>query len=103
MIIRRTSMDAARAVAADAGLRREAVLRVYETHVTPLTTDDVSQILGWPLDTVRPRTTELIALGYLVATGERRVTRAGRARKAAGKSATSASLYRLVRVEAKAS
>lgn len=102
--LRDTSLAAHHAVAPDKAQIRKSIVRAFEESITGLTADDVSTILRLHADSVRPRITELSADGILVATDERRITRAGRARKRAGKRPTRATVYALAsRMEAKAS
>src|SRR5262245_34263437 len=71
-----TSRDAAVAVEKEALTVRERVLQLYQSG-EGFTADEVAAELGLSILTVRPRVTELKALGYLTDSGERRTNQSG--------------------------
>lgn len=92
-MLARTSLDALAAVKPRIAERRAAVMACLLKHPRGLTSDQVASILGWPADSVRPRVTELADLGAIYTTGERRLTRAGRANLDRGRRGTRANVY----------
>lgn len=93
MTMQRTSLAAFAAVRPRISERRAAVMACLLRHPHGLTSDQVASILGWPADSVRPRFTELADIGAIYSTGERRLTRAGRANLATGRRGTTAMVY----------
>lgn len=71
-----TSSEAAAQMAVEAPTLRQKCLR--EVARCPHTTDAVAEILGESVLSIRPRFSELAALGLIVATGEVRKNRSGR-------------------------
>jgi hypothetical protein len=71
------SEEAARQVASDAGRLRAAVLQVLAA-AGPSTPDEIAKHLGESVLAIRPRCSELIALGRVCKTQQRRENRSGK-------------------------
>ena len=72
-----TSLNAALAIQSPAENYRQAVLTELQSH-GPMTADEIAERLNLSILTVRPRLTELRAVGKLTDTGQRRKTPSGR-------------------------
>lgn len=59
------------------GDRQNKVLGVIELH-GPMTNSEIAQVLGWPINTVTPRTNELVKLGVLAIYDRRHCNVTGR-------------------------
>jgi len=73
-----TSRAAALAIRADAKTIRGKVIEVLRGR-GPMTADEVAEVLGLSILTVRPRLTELKRMGRIEDTGHRRQNRSGKA------------------------
>jgi predicted ArsR family transcriptional regulator len=72
-----TSSEAAEAMKPRAGILRAKVLDCLRTRC-PLTADECAEMLGDSVLAIRPRFSELRALGLVVDTGDRRINDSGR-------------------------
>lgn len=71
-----TSKDAAMAVRTKANPIRNQVFEVLQSEA--LTADEVAEVLGLSILTVRPRCSELLRLGLIEETGTRRLNNSGK-------------------------
>jgi hypothetical protein len=72
-----TSQKAAEAALGASGTQRRAIYELIVSH-GGLTADEVSQLTGWPPQSVTARINGLLNDGWLVDSGQRRNTRWGR-------------------------
>lgn len=75
-----TSRKAAESMAPTASLLREKCLAALRQH-GPMTADEIAERVGITPFSCRPRCTELLALGHIADTGERRRNDSGRSAK----------------------
>lgn len=66
--------------------RQKAVLAAIELH-GPMTNSEIAQVLGWPINTVTPRTNELVKRGSLALYQRRHCSVTGRTAIEWGKTA----------------
>lgn len=73
-----TSADAAASMAPSAAFLRERVLATYRAHRMGLTADEAAALLELSVLAIRPRVSELVRMGKLVETSERRLNESKR-------------------------
>ncbi|MCG7628951.1 hypothetical protein MHM88_14160 [Epibacterium sp. MM17-32] len=73
-----TSVLSAQAISGHAADVRSAVIETLKLMAEPLTTPEITDLLGYPECTVQPRVSELKRDGLVVDSGVRRVGRFGR-------------------------
>lgn len=77
-MIRDTSREAYEAVLPDLSEKQATVLGLLNTAREALTNSEIGQALAWPINTVTPRTNELVKLGKVADAGKRTCRITGR-------------------------
>jgi predicted transcriptional regulator len=72
-----TSLLAYESIQDELGNKQTQVLAVLDLNPDGLTNQEVSDYLGWPINTVTPRMNELVRKGFVVESG-RRICKTGR-------------------------
>jgi len=72
-----TSVLAARTALGRSGSQRRRIYDLVTEHPDGLTADDIQRLTGFPVNSVNPRVNELAGDGWLIDSGDRRLTRYG--------------------------